>query len=199
MGKGEKKNATVADEQIRIPSGGENIEQIRHLLFGPQVKNLDKKIMKLDDRLTKELGEMRDDVNTRLDSLESFLKSELESLVSRLGAERQERSDADKQLTGELRESVAIREKKAEQLEKAIEKSSRDMREYVLQQNKTLSEEIHRKHQQASDELKKAMSILRDEHVDRTFLSSLFTETALRLSDDLMDTMLPGVVTPDEG
>jgi hypothetical protein len=72
------------------------------------------------------------------------------------------------------------------------------MREFVLEQGKTLTEEIRRKQQQASDDLKRAMATLRDEHVDRATLSSLFSETALRLGDGLVESVFGEAAAADE-
>lgn len=193
-----KDNAKVAAGGMNL-SGGENIEQIRHLLFGPQVKALENKIVKLDEKTSEALDGIRDDLNSRLDTLESFLKSELESLVKGLDSERKERGDNDEQMSREMRDCCAAQTKKDEQLEKSLETTARDLREFVLGQSKALGDEISRKHQQASDELKRTAETLRDEHVDRSVLASLFTETALRLSDGgIMDSMFGDLETTDD-
>ncbi|MBG0790456.1 MAG: hypothetical protein H0S80_08185 [Desulfovibrionaceae bacterium] len=179
-------------------AGGENIDQIRQLLFGPQVKKLEGLIAKLDEKITKDLETFRTAVDSRLETMESYVKNELESLVSALDAERGERADALGRLTTEFRDCCAQQAKKDKELEKAQEKTARDLREFVLEQGKSLGEEIRRKHQQSSDELKRMADTLREEHVDRAVLSSLFTETALKLGDGLMESMLGEAAAPDE-
>ncbi len=196
----DKKESTFSATQIdRLPGGGENIEQIRHLLFGPQVKGLEKKITELDDRLARNMNEMRDDLEARLDTLESFFKSELSSQIDSLDTERFERIEVVKQLTSEVRDDASKQDQRAEQIERALEKNMRELRENILEQVKLLGEEIAKKHQLGSEELQKGMTVLREELVDRSFLSSLFTESALRLSESLMETMLSGEAAADEG
>lgn len=62
--------------------------------------------------------------------------------------------------------------------------AQRETRQQILDQYRTLSEEIAQKADQASAALQRESSELRYEKADRAALSSLFTELALRLKDE---------------
>ncbi|MEP6637424.1 MAG: hypothetical protein ABJB97_11920, partial [Acidobacteriota bacterium] len=56
--------------------------------------------------------------------------------------------------------------------------------EQLLDQSKSLSEEIRRKHDEVSSVLDRQVKELNHEKTDRASLSALFTEVALRLNND---------------
>ncbi len=179
-------------------SGGmDNIEQIRHLLFGPQVKSLENRIQNLDKRLEQEMTAIRDDLRKRLDSLEQYMKSEFSSLLERIEGEREERSTADKQQLGQIKELEESLENRAKTLEDAVRKSAHEIHEQMLRQAKTLTEEAQLLHERALIELHDSAAAIRAEYVDRSLLSSLFTETALRLNNDLARAMVPNSMDID--
>ena len=96
----EEKN--VANGEVRE---GQNVDKIRDILFGSQMRDYDKRFMRLEERLAKAADALRDDLKKRFDSLESFVQQEVESLHQRLKTEKTERVDAIKELTRETRES----------------------------------------------------------------------------------------------
>ena len=75
------------------PSSG-NLDKVRDLLFGNQVRDLDKKFNRLEERLSKECDKLREDTKKRLDSLEIYIKQEVESLaVQVVSAQAEELKD----------------------------------------------------------------------------------------------------------
>jgi hypothetical protein len=76
-------------------------------------------------------------------------------------------------------------EKKIDKLDEQLVKSSRDFRQQILDQSKSLSDEIHQKHQATAEALAQATQELRSDKVDRSALSELFVEMAVGLSGDV--------------
>jgi len=75
-------------------------------------------------------------------------------------------------------------EKKINQLDDQLGKSSRDLRQQILDQSKNLSDEILHKYENISTTLGQTAQELRNEKVNRSMLSDLLVETAMRLSDE---------------
>src|SRR5581483_11374112 len=69
---------------------GNNLEQIREILFGGQMREVETRFARLEDRLAKLSYDLRDDLNRSLASLETFVKKEIESLNDRFLAESNE-------------------------------------------------------------------------------------------------------------
>ena len=86
---------TVATDQ----SSSNNLEKIREILLGGQMREVEKRFLRLEERLTKLSYDLRDDLNRSLTSLEGFVKKEIESLNDRFLTESNERGGAVKTLS----------------------------------------------------------------------------------------------------
>ena len=90
---------TSSDQQV-IPApladaeaaAGGNLDKVRDLLFGGQMRDYDRKFARLEERLVKETADLRDEVKKRLAALEAYMKAEVESLSDRLRAEQDGRA-----------------------------------------------------------------------------------------------------------
>src|SRR5438445_469176 len=81
--------------------GGENLEKVRDILFGAQMRDQDRRFGRLEERLAKDLADVREETKARLESLEAYLKKEVQSLVDRLKNESSQRGDAIKAVSQE--------------------------------------------------------------------------------------------------
>ena len=159
--------------------GAGNVEKIRDILFGSQMRDYEHRFARLEETLLKESADLRESTRKRFEALESYLRKEFEVLESRLKAERDERGSAHDTLAkriGELNDQTSA--------------AHRDLRATMLQQSKELSEEIERRHQEISATLDRRFQELRKDKTDRAALAALFTEVALRLNDEFQ---VPGV------
>src|SRR5215468_3205657 len=100
-----------ADHDEKNPVNGEvregaNVDKIRDILFGANMREYEKRFGRLEERLTKSSEALRDDLKKRFDSLESYVKDELEAIATRLKAEKVERSENLKELTRESRDAA---------------------------------------------------------------------------------------------
>lgn len=175
----QKEEATAADL-----TGGGNIDKIREILFGVQLRESDKKFALLEERLQKESSDLREEIKKRFDALETYVKKEVESLTARLKSEQEERADADKDGSRELKEFARTTEKKLSQMDDHSVKNNRDLRQQILDQTKVMTDEIRQKTEQISALLERRVQELRTDKADRTALASLFTEVAVRLNDE---------------
>jgi DNA anti-recombination protein RmuC len=176
-----KKEAAPAGPDAK---GGANLEKIRDILFGAQVDDFEKKFARLEERLLKETADSRAETKKRFDSLESFIRKEVESLADRLRGEQEERMDAGKDISRELRETAKGLEKKLGSLDEQATRSQRELRQQILDQSKTLTEEIRTRIRESATALSKELKELRAEKTDRTALAGLFTEAAMRLTNE---------------
>ncbi len=163
------------------PSG--NIDKIRDILFGSQMRDYDRRFTRLEERMQRENTELKDEIRKRLEALEGYIRSEVDALSSRLKTEQSERGDSVKEVARELKEITQSLEKKTAQLDDLLNKSHRDLRQQALDQSKQLMEEIHAKHQALSMSLDRAVQELTVDKMERNGLADLFTEMALRLNN----------------
>src|SRR6516165_3498440 len=96
--KGDRK-AMPADHEEKNAANGElregaNVDKIRDILFGANMREYEKRFARLEERLTKSSDALREDLKKRFDSLETFVREEMESLNQRLKTEKTERTES---------------------------------------------------------------------------------------------------------
>lgn len=96
-------------------SVGAPMEQVREILFGAQLKDMEVRFKRQEERLLREIHDVKDSLKKRLDSLENFMKSEVSSLLERLRREQEEREAV--QRTEQKERSEALQTEQRERLE----------------------------------------------------------------------------------
>src|SRR5208283_6132020 len=88
----EKERNMAAHESPAVANSdapeGANVDKIRDILFGSQMREYEKRFTRLEEQVAKSLDGIREDVKRRLDSLEAFTQQEVESLSQRLKNEK---------------------------------------------------------------------------------------------------------------
>ena len=181
---GQNQSGNKAQLAVADAAGSGNLDKVRDILFGNQVREQEKRFTRLEERLVKECTNLRDETRERLESLEMYIQKEVESLTARLKTEQAERDTAVQELAQEIKTITKSLEKKIAQLEEQSTQSQRDLRQQILDQSKSLSDVIRQKYEEASAALEREAQELRIDKTDRSTLASLFTEMAMRLNQD---------------
>ncbi len=166
----DRQQATSNDQ-----SNTNNLEKIRDILVGSQMREVEKRFARLEERLIKLSSDLRDDLNKSLASLETFVKKEIESLNDRFLTESNERGGAMKTLSLELKALSEFSWQKLNQL---------DEHRQLLDQSKAFSEEIRQKHHELTEVVERAVQNLHANKTDRSSLAALFNEFASRLNTE---------------
>lgn len=177
------KKASPQKESSTAETAG-NVDQIRDILFGSQMKDYEKKFSNLEERILLEVSRLKDDSNTRFDSLESYINKEIEVITKHIKSEKEQRNDSIKSLASDLKSTAKSIENNLGKFESSTEKEIRELRQALLEQSKTLLNEIANKHDEGMAVFDRTVSELRDEKVSRSTLSGMLTEVAIRLADD---------------
>ena len=176
-------------QQARSEGGGQlveggNIDKIREILFGVQMRDYEKRFSRLEERLLKESSDLRDDTRKRFEALETFVKHEFESLTERLQAEARTREESAQSWSRDLQETGKTLDKKLSQLDEQTTRGQRDLRQQILDQSKNLSDEIRQKHNELLALVEREVAELGHAKTDRASLAALFTEVSLRLNNE---------------
>ena len=163
---------------------GANVDKIRDILFGSQMRDYEKRFVRLEDRLTKDAEALREEVRKRFDSLEGFVQKEVESLGQRLKAEKAERAESLKDLGRELREAPRESKSASGTWTTNWPKSTAEIRSKILDQSKALTAEIASKHRELVSLLDREVQALRVDKTDREALADLFAEFGMRLKNE---------------
>lgn len=177
--------ADEAGPSVNTPLTDVNsMEKIRDILFGNQLKEFEKRFARMEERVGRESEDIRTDLKKRFDTLEAYIHHEIESISGRLKKEQENRGSANDALQEEMKAKLAAVDGRIEALDTLLGDTTRDFRQQILEQSKTLSEEIQAKAEQTALNLEQAMGTLQGEKVDRSTLSSFLVELAVRLSDE---------------
>ena len=166
-----------------------NVDKIRDILFGTQMRDYESRFARLEETLIKETLEIRETGRRRHEQLESYIRKEFETVQARMKTERDERTDSAAALSRELKELGDSLSRRIRDLDDRGRNNERELRNDLLKQARDLTEEIRARHEELSSLLEKRVHELRDGKTDRAALASLFTEVALRLSDQFQ---IPG-------
>jgi hypothetical protein len=175
--------ANQSGEPAQSDSGPGNIDKIRDIIFGSQMRDYEQRFARLEEALKKESSDLRETTRRHLEALESYVHKEVAALESRLSTERDERTDNHTRLAGELSATSASILKKIGDVENQEAQAKREIRSDLLQQSKELSDTIRCKAEELGALLDRRVQELQHAKTDRAGLANLFSEVALRLTD----------------
>jgi hypothetical protein len=164
--------------------GSGNLEKVRDILFGSQMREVDRRFLRLEERLTKETRDLKDEIKRRLDALEVYASKEAEELGGQIRREHADRLDAHARLSRELAETAAGFERRSAALDEQLAKGHREIRQMLLDQQQRFSEELRTKVDEVLAALAREAHELRSDKTDRVALASLLKEMAMRLTDE---------------
>lgn len=162
-----------------------NIDKIREILFGGHMRDYEKRFMRVEERLTKESLDLREDTKRRFDALEAFIKAEFAALSERLQAEQRTRDEAVLGLWRGVHDTGQALTAKLAELSEQSARAQSDLRQQILAQSNELSDEIRQKQDETTALLQREVADLNHGKTDRSSLATLLTEMALRLNNDL--------------
>jgi hypothetical protein len=165
------------------PAGG-NIDKIRDILFGANMREYEARFERLEETLLKEAADLRESSRRRFESLETYVKNELESLQTRVKIEREERSDASSLHAREMKEIADALAKKIRDLDDQSAAVASSLRQEILNQARNLMDELRSRHEETAGVLEKRFQTLQHGKTDRAALASLLTEVAMRINDE---------------
>lgn len=165
-----------------VGSDSGNVDKIRDILFGNQMRDYDKRFAGTEERLQREASNLREDLGRRMLATEQYLRSEIEALTTSLKAEERERTqgvrDAMEALAATNRDLTARIAALADQ----TAQQQREMRGLLMEAQRSLGDELARRHEEMRSALRREASDLRDAKADRATLAGMLAEMAERLA-----------------
>lgn len=165
-------------------AGGGNLDKVREILFGTQIRENEKRFSRLEDRLIKECTSIRDETRKRLESLETYIKHEIESLAETVKKQQTAQDEALKDVAQELKSQAGSLDQKLSHIDEQTNKTARDLRQQILEQSKNLDDELRQKFAEMLALMERDNQELRKDKANRSTLSALFAEIAMRLRSE---------------
>lgn len=167
-----------------MTTGPGHLEKVRDILFGSQMREVERRFLRLEERLVKETNDLKEDLKRRLDVLEAYTNKEADALAGRLRQEQSERLDAHGALARDLAAAASAFERRTIALDEQQARAQREIRQSILEQQQRLSDEMRSKVDEVLAALAREAHELRNDKTDRTALAALLKEMAMRLTDE---------------
>ncbi len=161
-----------------------NVEKIRDILFGGNMRDYDKRFARLEDRLVSDIERLSQDVFKRFENLDSYIRKEFEDLSNKLHAEKTERKQDREENLGEIKSLQKNTDGKFADIEQQSSAEMRTLRTSIHEQGNELLEMVRTTRDDLANTISEETRELQDIKVARSDLAELFSELALRLNRD---------------
>ena len=162
----------------------DNVDKIRDILFGNQMRDFDRKFSQLEERISNDLGNLRKENSLQIESLQTFIESEIEILASKISTEEQTRIDEMDELDSDLKKNVKQIDKKITDIGKSLETQSREINQKMLKQSQDFNAEMNNQFDQTRKRMDDYKQELSTAKVDKSILAEMFNSLALQINAD---------------
>ncbi len=163
----------------------QNVDKIREILFGGQMRDYQRRFEELETSLNAASDRLRQDFSTRLDSLENFMRREIELLGDRLVSERRERAEERDQLDTDIAETRRRLEDSLNRLDEQSANEARSIRAALQEKSAELAQLIQHSRDDFNAVLARQANSLEDRKISREDLAAMLSEMVLRLNREL--------------
>ena len=191
-----KANQTAPSENGSGISAGPagNVDRIREILFGPQIREYGQRLARIEEHLSQETTELKSEVRRRLEALEGYARQEVKDWNERLRTERDERSASGDRLSQTLAISIKALENRLTESDERTSTVLRELRQLTFDRIKGMVDDFTTEINTMQSCQKRHLEELRGSSIDRFAFASLLTELAVRVRGDLA---VPGLREPD--
>jgi len=168
-------------------AGAGNVDQIRDILFGSQMRDYDRRFQLVEEGLKRELVELRTELKGALDTLEEHHRGEFRDLRDALKRETDDRLDAERELAAAQKEAADLAHQRLKGLEADVDRRAAELRDQILHQSRLLADDIQSRDERLTGGLADTSRDLEDRKVDRKALAQLLVEVAMRMAEDAGD------------
>jgi uncharacterized protein YukE len=161
-----------------------NVDQIRDILFGGQMRDYERRFQEMGQRLEAEMGRLRESQDKRMAQIDKRVDEQFEKLSRQLRQEIADRNEAVDDLESRLQQSARTART---EINKAMDGLSGELGAVDERLREALAElgaALDERASEAAASLSRTSTELRAEKLGREDLSALLTELALRLKGD---------------
>ena len=154
---------------------GQNVDKIRDIIFGGEMRKYDNRFVSIEDRLSKETLHLRQDMEQRMNSLETLVQREFTVLADKLRLEKKERNDSFLSIESALKKANDLLNQRLGDLENKSLDEIRKLGNQEHEDIKALRNNLHQLREETNAQLEKELEILRKTKVDKASVAALFT------------------------
>ena len=186
----------ISKEEMRERLG--NIDQIRDIIFGPQLREYDNRFEKVESDIALLQQEMRD----RIDQVKTVVSTELRSAFDSLEKKLRSISLSYQEEISDLRQQVDRVNKKftnaVEALDQNVDNQTNSIRKELTDSRTKLQEDVRTLRIQVFEELERRLSSMRDTKVSKDDVAEIMFELGMRLKGNEFVPQLKQAVTVED-
>ncbi len=162
----------------------DSVDTIRDILFGNQMRGFDQKFAQLEERLASDISALRQENYRQIESLQTFIESEIDILGSKLTSEEKARVEEMDSLDSELKQTAKQLDKKIADAGNTLDKQSREINQKILKQSQDFNSELNTQLEQSRKRMDGYKQELSTAKVDKSTLAETLNALALQINDD---------------
>lgn len=166
-------------KKMDIEENGQNINKIRDILFGAEMRKNDTRLASLETRFNQESAHLRADMEQRMDSIETLIRAEFETLTDKLQLEKKERQESLLAVDVSLKTADVLLTKRIGELETQSVDEIRKLRHQTHDDIKNLRHNLQKLREESQALMEKELDILRKTKIDKASIASLFSNDAV--------------------
>lgn len=178
MTKTKAKKAADEAAEAAMDEAGEGIDQVRDILFGAQMRTVDRRLAQLEGRFQRDLEAVRKDLSKQL----SDLGKQGDAFTEKLTAERAKRTEELKMLRSDMNKGLKALDRSVAKIDDATSKADAESRDQILALGQSLTKDIKALSGRLEADIDRYTTELRSEKTDIASLVELYTDMARRLA-----------------
>ena len=163
----------------------ENLDKVRDILFGGQMRAVESRLKRIEDRLRREHEALRTDMEKQIQALEKQTRKDTDGLAEKLNGEQAKRGEDIKGVNAALRDTARSLEKRLAKLDESSNAADAEIRSQLLEHMEATAAQLRELTERFTADLQTVATELRAEKVDIASMVELFSDMAVRLSEDL--------------
>jgi hypothetical protein len=163
------------------PEPIESLDKVRDILFGAQSRDFENRFAFLEEKLLQETSRAKEDAHKRFESLEAQLKQQVQQLTEKIKNENSERATSVKSLTSDIKQLTLALDKKIDLLGSESSQEQEALREQLMEQSSSLSEDIKRRCDDINAKFNVEVSELENDKLNRSDIAGLFNDMAQKI------------------
>ncbi len=171
--------ADITKEEMRDRLG--NIDQIRDIIFGSQLRDFDTRF----DKIESDLSMLQQEIEDRTEQVKTVLSTEMRAGIDALEKKFKNLNLNTQEEVADIRQQIDRVNRKfsssMETLDDALDKQTNSIRDELSQTRERLQEDVRSLKNQVFEELTRRFSVLRDEKVARDDMAEILFELGMRL------------------
>ncbi len=161
-----------------------SLDKVRDILFGQQSRDLERRLDRSEERFRADLESAQRDGADRIQTLEDFVRQELQALKERLSAESEARLELAERTARQAETDRAEAERARAAQSERFQQNLAELREAMLEQGKRHAAELKALRETSQQALEREVTTLTYNKLDRSMLARSLADLALQIGND---------------